>query len=499
MQKFENLAIRDLFWKLVIAYLDNYKKNYNIFEEKIGKGFLQDLKKIKSISKYQWKALSREKYSLLELYCRNFLQHMKVFQNKNKIINPELDDSFRLHFESQIYELESRVLLCDYFEYKILIPAFRITFPENQNEVILDGDHIIKNIYNESNPYGIPKFKRPPRYWDPFEKREGVFRDANACFEIIFRKRKKLSTDPPYDENFTPYYPIDHMNEYSVIFDKVLSIYDFFFCYMPHRDFPPFTFGYQYFVLVPPFSQPPYPPPLNIPRGFIGYRFHYPKGFLDLRDSHIYDFWINHWKKHYTNFYYNYYRIRTNPEPKRLFRYTIDVLRTEFNIPYVDMKIFYLISTFEGFLHHSRVKKEIIKNLNKGQKVLNRNTIRQSNKSIAIAKIFAKICEDQGVSWNGLLRKIYSNRLKYLIDLERFIISAYQHRNNIAHPEKQKPINFRPKYLYQHYQPSEYVNHLANLILEYFRRFLKFLLEAFLNEKCSSTNDWYNYIKNIFQ
>ena len=179
---------------------------------------------------------STHDYSLLGLYCRNFISSFILFEieNINKfrrknifskefIIAPELKDFFNQQYD----KLEKEILLSDKLIYKILIPTFRIYFPKDKNTIILDSEHIIENIFNKKNPYGIPKFKKPPRYWEPFEESPRGFKEANASFEIILKLEKKLATNPPYTDMFVPLFPIHP--EFDIFGEKVRSISEFFF------------------------------------------------------------------------------------------------------------------------------------------------------------------------------------------------------------------------------------------------------------------------------
>lgn len=494
----ESKPLKQLVWELVLYYFKVFKKNFNIFIDEKGRELLQDINTNDELSKYQWKALSMgNEHNLLEIYFRNFLAYMKNFKNSHNIKDSSSNKEFIDHFESNYSKLESCVLLSDYFRYKILIPAFRITFPDNVDEIILDSNHKIKKIYNDPQPYDIPKFKKKPRYWEPFEERESSIQEADTSFEISFCKIKRISSMTPYD-NFIPHYPIDSWDEHNEINEKVFSIYDFFSCYTEHFDFPPFTFGYQFFVELPPFSQRPTNTSPDIIRGFLRYQFHYPKGFLYLKDSDILVYWKEKWKLKYNDFYNNFYKIRADPKPKRLLRYTISVLRTEFNIPYIPMRIFYLVSILEGFLYKKNLCKRIIKKININRKALNKPTFHDGTKSIPIAKIFSSVSNDQKIRWDKYFQTQYKNESEHSINLEKFIISTFKFRNNIAHPEKQINFDFEPKHLFKNEPIDIQENHFSRFILEIFPIFLKFLLKIFLVKNCTCNNDWYDYIDNLF-
>ena len=46
--------IKELMWDLLVFYLENYKKNFNVFNTNVGKNFLSKLLANNYIKKYQW-------------------------------------------------------------------------------------------------------------------------------------------------------------------------------------------------------------------------------------------------------------------------------------------------------------------------------------------------------------------------------------------------------------------------------------------------------------
>ena len=483
-------------WKLIQYYLENFTLNFTLFNKEEGKKFLNKLKENKFVSKYQWEVESRQNYNLLDVFCGNFIKsfasfhidNIKKFSEEN-IISKEFIDASELqdYFDSQFEKLENEILLNDEFEYEILIPTFRIYFPEGVDIIVLDSDHIIKNIYNQEYPYGknwtISKFKNPPRFWEPYEESPGSFKKANASFEINFKIRKRLASDLPYIDSFVPYYPIKSEG-FDVFGEKVRSISDFFISYSPEDRFLPFTFGLKYYVRLPPFSQS-YPHASN----FIGIEFSYPSGMLSLKDPKILALWKDCWENNYTYFYDHLYNISQNPEKARIFRYTINTLRTIDNIFYLTLKNFLLISTLEGLLFKESIQKKI--------------GVSSSNKSIPTSEVFVSVSRDQGKKWRFLLDESYFtssvfNQQGHDKDLKDFIKSAFQYRNNIAHPEKIQKITFKPLNIYDREPTSRYEYILSVKILEWFKKFLRFLINTWVKKRIKDKDDWYNYLDSLF-
>ena len=83
-------------------------------------------------------------------------------------------------------------------------------------------------------------------------------------------------------------------------------------------------------------------------------------------------------------------------------------------------------------------------------------------------------------------------------DLENFIISAYQYRNNIAHPQLRLDIDYEPKFLYNNEPEERYEYILATLISEWFKKFLRFLINTWVKKDIKTQNEWYTYIDSLF-
>ncbi len=491
----EKLAnIKELAWELFKRYIENPKKN-NIDSPR-GKKFIKKVEENPEVNKYQW----RVKNSILIEVFDNFLLDILNYRREN----PSSEKSqIKNYFNLQFQKLENEILLCDYFTFKLLIPAFRVAFAEGQNEIILDSSHKIVNIYDKEEPYGIPNFKKIPRFWEPFKRDERTtFSPANVAFEIIIKIKKRLATEPNYSENDNPIHPNVYYNR-SQFLEKIYSIYDFFNCHGVNYYFSPFTFGDSFYIIHPPFTMIPYPKhifslPPYIERFFLGYQFHYAKGFLDLKDANKLNKWIECWRNNYEDFYILYYNLYHDYDKVRIFRYTLEVIRTLPNIPFTDLRVFNLVSTLEGYVFVDKIKKDLAKKIYLQREKIGRKLKRGIGKGIPMAKIFAKICKEQSQTWNIVKSKDQIFNLQYVISLERFLISAYQYRNNIAHPEKYKKIKFLPEELYNWVEPERKPNELSNLILNWFEIFLRFLLHIWVKKEIKDSHEWYEYIKKLF-
>ena len=487
-------------WQLTQYYLENLDRNFNILNENKWKDFLKKALNEKKIAQFQWDVKSKQNSNLLEIYCRNFLQTIENYYRQNTqnlegehLIQFKKSTELKEYFNTQFKKLEEEILVNSEFVYKIYIPTWRISFPENTKIINFDSKHIIRDIRNDKEPYLIKSFKKPPRFWDPFEQQQTLSRKADTSFEVIYKISKRKDTDPPYDDKNDPI-NISNLYGNNEIFEKVRSLYEFFFCYFPIEDFPPFTFGYQYFVDPPAFSIPPYPPPLHATKGSTGYLFHYPKGFLDLRDPGRLKKWKQCWEDNYQFFYKNFYNL-DDPEKVRIFHYTINVLRTIFNIPFWDMKVFILVSTFEGLLFKKNIRKKINKNLNAILPPSKR--IRGGANKFSVIKTFIKICRDHGKRWS-FVNSDSPFELSYIIDLERFLLSAFDYRNYIAHPAKKENIRFRPRYLYNISPSVSSKEHLGYLINDWFKKFLKFLISIWIKRRITDRKKWYKYLDTFF-
>ncbi|MHA1285656.1 MAG: hypothetical protein ACTSQP_24385 [Promethearchaeota archaeon] len=376
------------------------------------------------------------------------------------------------------------MLLSDSFEYLIIIPTFRIYFSKDKREITLDNQHKIRNIHNIEKPYrgDLPKFKRPPTYWYPFNSIQESYNQANASIEVKFRIRKKKATESHYKENeFVPTAPLSRdFSNYDQFDEKVLSIHDFFLCFSKEEDFRPFTFGSTYYIKLPPFSQ-------NykyLPKALI-YQFSHPEGFLNLKEENNINFWINCWRENYEDFYKSFYTLKSK-KSFNIFRYSLDTIRIVQNIPFITMQNFLLISTLEGLTFISTIN----------------NRINKSKRNV-MSEVFIKISADRKKRWRYLVSENYFqdnefNRLSHNSDIKDFINSAYEYRNNIAHPEEKRDITFKPEYFYNsnNLQRCEYI--LSMKILEWFKKFIRFLLTTWVEKKIKNQDDWYKYIESLF-
>ncbi len=488
--------IKDLMWDLLVLYLENYKKNFNIFDTDVGKNFLIKLNTNDDIKKYQWKVKGKYEYSLLDIYCKHFLESFLYLYMKEKQISanefriPEKfikSKKLREVFNHSFKEFEDKVLLCDEFEYLILVPTFRIYFPKDSEIIKLDSNHLIRNIYKEDYPYGkgpfIFKFREAPKYWFPYGDSPGSIIKANASIEIKYRVKKRRTKELPYLESgFVPTAPFS-ISDRDPYDEKVLSIHDFFLCYSKEDRFRPFTYGHAYYIKLPPFSQN-----YEYFTKHIVFQFSRPAGFLDLKNENVLKAWLNCWQQNYDEFYKTYYQD-SNIESSNIFRYSVETIRTLENIPYLTIQNFLLVSTLEGLIYVKSVKKKL--------------KIKGFGKRDVMGEVFTRISADRKKKWRFLVNEEYFkesglDRESHDKDIKKFIISAYQYRNNIAHPEEKRDIEFEPQYFYDKEPLQRYENVLAMKISEWFKKFLRFLLNTWVNYKISNPEEWYKYIEGLF-
>lgn len=137
---------------LALHSITHYSKGYaeRIFDEDIGKQFLEDLLQVPQIGRFQWDAIEGPSYSILRRYLQNFLIDLIIFANRNSLISKSKEvlinnNEFEVLFNKQYNRLESGILLDDYFKYKILIPAFGILLKDTKI-IALNPNYIIRNI-----------------------------------------------------------------------------------------------------------------------------------------------------------------------------------------------------------------------------------------------------------------------------------------------------------------------------------------------------------------
>lgn len=468
-------------WDLAIHCILNYSKGYakRIFNEGIGKEFLEDLLQIPEIGRFQWKANAGQVFSVLQVYLKNFLIDLLFFAQNNSLISEpkeELINSeiFKAHFDRQYSRLESEVLLDDYFRYKILIPAFRILLKDT-NMIELDPNHIIKNIVDIESPYGnhliLEGFKKQPLFWTERREQQKWASEAQASIEVSYIQKKRQNDEAPYA--IMPYYPLDIKGK-EKIDDMVLSIHDFFMLYSEHHEFFPFSISHYYWVEVPPFSDI-YP----FIKGYIYHSFPPPRAYLRLYEDKIREFWTETWNAHYKWFYDAFYGQDRNLESKRIFRYTVNTLRSLSNIQYVDLRVFILVSTLEGLLY----KQSIGIDLGHGS----------YNKQDPVIAMFKKISEDQEKTWIQFCEVEKENHQ----DLIDFFKDAFRMRNNIAHPEKFTTPKYLPSHLYEGLPSNYHLGKLKEYIQTNLKEFLWFLLKIWIDKKILTKEHWFSYLEML--
>ncbi|MBY9006523.1 MAG: hypothetical protein KGD63_07170 [Candidatus Lokiarchaeota archaeon] len=489
MNKTKIPKIKEKTLELVYTFINDKTIQKQIFLESIGKEFLEYVLSDPLISIYQWKYESNGIHSLLEGYfLKNFLFKLIIFRNINKIDEVKESTIFNEYFEEQFSILENKILLSEFFDYQIYIPTFEIYLPEGVEEIVFDDKHKIINIPNEIEPYTIKDFKKPSSQWD----QDSSKKKANCSFEISISIKKRVVSDDPYNESFTPTAPMDSRSSYNIFGEKVKSIYDFFFIYKKDFYYPGiFTFGDKYYIKLPPFSLED-----EIFNNYIFSIFPPPRTQMRLDRPNIgnnIEEWKSFWKDKYNTFYQKYNPESAVFENNGIFRYVLDILRTVNNVPYPEVNNFLLVSTLEGLLFLEKIKKKI-------KKQLNLNCL---DKKTTVAKTFVEVCDDQHKYWQEIFLLKYSSKtplisFKTKDDLEQLIISCFKHRNNIAHPEKKNPVPLKPSYL----NPPEW-NEKDKFIIEgiinrHFTLFLSFLIRTWLDKGFSTRKDWYTYLLSLF-
>lgn len=475
-------------WTVLTGIIKNNYSIDNFFSLDIGKELIEKILDNQDIARYQWNYESNGIHNLLEhYYLKNFFFDMKLFLENNSIkINFENSKDFASFFNLKFEQLEIEILLSPSFRYILLIPTFRILFPKDTKTIELDDRHFIKNINDEDQPYNedynINNFKELPKFWPRIREDP-----PNASFEVIFEYKKRLANEKPY-YGYIPPAPMNSDQYICPIFEKVKSIYDFFLVYHYYPDNVIFTFGENYYIILPPYSTHPKDPRKNISKESTINYFPLSHGYLSLKETEKKDYWKDKWNLHYQKFYSKFYTDTEGREDLRVFKYTFDVLRTLRRIIYPQVKNFLLISTLEGLLY----KEEIGNKLGFGN----------YNKKDPVADTFIAISEAQGKFWQHIFQIKYPltqplNSFSTKNDLREFIICTFNYRNNIAHPEKKIPTKIKPSYLQPISSFSTEECTLNLLITDNFPLFLIFLIRTWINEKCKNIDDWYKYLKGL--
>lgn len=215
---------------------------------------------------------------------------------------------------------------------------------------------------------------------------------------------------------------------------------------------------------------------------------------LSLKKSKILYAWKDCWKNNYLKFYQNYYNNEINEnmdkiEQVDIFRYTLNTICTIANIPYLTLKNFLLISTLEGLL--------FVKS------IMNKLTNQGSNKTDTIANVFINVSKDQNKKWRFLVDDKHFKSSKFDQkghdqDLKDFLKSAYKYRNNIAHPEEKRKIEYKPAHLYIKEPSSRYEYLLSAYISDWYKKFLRFILNIWVNSNFKNKKKWYQYLESLF-
>ncbi|MFX0140867.1 MAG: hypothetical protein ACFFDN_44930, partial [Candidatus Hodarchaeota archaeon] len=199
--------------------------------------------------------------------------------------------------------------------------------------------------------------------------------------------------------------------------------------------------------------------------------------------------WKDIWMDKYNDFYETFYSYNIQLKDVENFRYAMEVLVAVRNIPYIHVNNFLLVSTLEGLLFLKSIKKKL--------------SLPSGGKKGTVAKIFVEISEDNNEYWQWIFQRRYSlsKPLKSFTtkqDLEEFVKSSFNYRNNIAHPEMRNPVQLKPKYLIPPRSNESEESILERLILQVFPSFIMFLTRVWVNKKLKSRSEWESYLETLF-
>jgi len=485
--------IKKAFWDYILKFLNSKNFDKAFLSSTEGSSILNLMHTNDKISKYQWYYIS-DGYPI-DLLCEhiihNFLFCIKLYADSKNLRDDfsEAND-LKVFFDDQFEKLENEILLSDAFNYIILIPLYRVNLPSTMDEIELDTDHRIKNIDIQESPYGQWNFKAIPQSWD-----KGQERAADASFEANFSIKKRLAEDF-YNMGNIPMERF-YILKNDVFNQKIYSIFDFFLCYGPSSQLGTLTIGDKCFIKTPPFFQEY----SHLIEKSLRSEFPAPITFLELnlsKEDPRYHNYVELWKNHYIDFYNNFYKDPLAQEKNDIFKYTLEVLRNCLDIPYDKIQCFLLISTFEGLMYHEKIYDKLNSNM---PKYALSKPIEKGNKKVPCIKAFLEVCEDQMEYWQHIFYNKYPmgteiTDFKTKGDLECLLDHSFKYRNNIAHPEKVKPINLKEEYFYES-QYVEKISVLIHFIQSNFPFFLAFLLRTWLKKGFKNKDEWYNYILNL--
>ena len=482
--------IKETLLKVTIESIQNRKIEENLFSTNTGKILRNEIESINNISKYQWNyrlnQIDSPRDLLEDFFLKNFIFNMYNFVSQNIKKNFEKNPLFLNYYNKQYDILEAEILFSPTYDYTILIPTFNFIMDDNLLQLELDSNHIITNITREEdiyqNKYGIIDFKKIPRNWEKYWNNPPY-----ASFEIKFSLPKRKNSEPPY-VGFIPPAPFNSIRFINPVFEKVKSIFDFFYCFK--RDLfssSIFTFGDSYYVFLPPFSSSYFEDYL---RSYTNGEFPDPYRIFVLKKPEDIKYWKNKWNAKYNKFYNNYFTATTGSEGFRMFKRVLDVLRVINKIEYIDLRNFLLISSFEGILYSEHIAADKLK-------------YPKYNKKGPLSEIFIKLSEEIREFWQKIFVSKYPmnkplSSFETKDDLKKFIISAFNYRNNIAHPEKVKKIKIQPSYLKPSNPLISEEERLEFLINQYFTYFLLFLMRIWINKEFKSITQWHDYLKSLF-
>lgn len=413
------------------------------------------------IARFKWRySGTKVEIDLIDQLSRNFLRIM--FKNLGILINQgevrlendvnavlksnKLKQIFNEHFNLLIDSIFKQ----DYFEYTVIIPLFR--FSSKFPEIILAENVKLREMAIAEMKQRLNEL---PRHWDVYSRKTPFINQQKLYVLEIKAKFKKILVES--DLVYNPFYPEIWIKRYIDI------IYYFFLLYKSQLLVATFTIGDFYLQKYPPFIQDYFE--MRLP---IGKLYPPPQSFLSIETEQEKDDLIQLWCMKFPNFY-NYFKKNIQND---VIQYAFECLIHKALIRHDDLRVFLIVSTFEGLFF----------------------TGSSRNKSGPSARNFIKLCEKEGKEW------YYSNQTLTNTELEEFIKTSFRVRNNIAHPENIKPIHRKPALMFEaeNTDLNEFeVRQFKYRIFDYLPHFIKFGLETFFKLQFQNQAEWYSYLRSL--
>ncbi len=459
-------------WEWILSrfpqFLELYQRRRKNFDEIIGDKLYLSFKELllsdPQISRYKWTRIAKSEQGeqiidIINQIAQNFL--LNFYINFSKITRAEKFDinnglsskimyRMRTLFNKNFKILKDQLLESETFEYTAKIPLFR--FYSKFNEIILDDQTSIRQMTQEEKDLQLNNL---PRHWgfyskdDPFLNLENLF-----VLEVKFSFRKFLKGE---DLNYNPLIP------FYQIPGEIDIIYCFFLLYFSGPMVATFTIGDSFYLDYPPFIQSY----LGMKEPLLD-RYPLPQSFLSIDTVEDKNRLVQIWQDKFDSFQ-SYFQKDTQND---IISYAFDTLKDKSLISNVNMKVFLLISTFEG-LFYTKIKDA-------------------KGKWEPCLVNFLKVSQKDKKEWVFNAKKMSDE------DIRDFIEICFKLRNNIAHPEGVDDIPSKPALIFRTLSdtlnPQE-LNQLKQWIITYFPLFIKFALEIFFKKGFKTKEQWYYFLK----